>query len=640
MFTTSSMELLNMVASKESIEKVASRLVELGIFQPVDIQKIEKELQAISPFGIDKENAQVQAFEVKLKEISRKLNLQIVPSREIKDLSSEEIKEIFKNIDEKLSGIISQKEESQIKLKTAESTFSQIEDYFIFPIKHNAQYSFLYVNLGELEPKSVPALEHSLKEITHLIYPLKIQKNKVSVLIIGLKKDRAYFEKTLRDLAWANIQLPDEVGGLSKDVEARLKKEMDTYEAEIVKFNLQINEVANSSVSDLSKISALISLKKSLIEAKKYSYVTDRTAMLSGWVLSEEKEKAVSEIKKIPGVYYVKGDRVEELNIFKEDIPVRLKNNAIFKPFELLINSYGIPRYGSIDPTIFVAITFLFMFGAMFGDLGQGLCLALTGLLLRKSKSVTVKQAAALLIYCGLSAAMFGIFYGTLFGFEEIIKPLLVRPMEDINEVFGASILFGIGVITLGVILNTINAFRDKDYIKAILDKTGLITGIIYWLAIAYVTKLFAAKTNISPIYLIVIAAGLFLVFLKPIIETISGHKKEKEAFFVTFMEGMVDILEIAMGYLANTVSFIRIAAFALAHAGLFLAIFELSHALKSMAGGSLSILIIILGNILVVLLEGMIVSIQSLRLNYYEFFSKFFLMGKQAYKPLTIEGQ
>lgn len=639
MFTTSSMELLSVVVLKDNIEKVTSHLLELGIFQPVDIQKIEAELKPVLPLGIDKENAELAAFEVKLKEISRKLNLSIVPSKVIEDLSSDKIKEIFKDIEEKVSGINSQREELLGKLKNTESTFSQIRDYFIFPIKRNSYYSFLYVNIGEIEAKNLPALERSLKEVKCLIYPFRIHKNKVSILLIGLKKDRVYFEKTLRDSLWATIELPQEVEGLSKDVEGKLKSEIENYKTEITKLNLQISEVAKKFFPDLSKVSALISLKKSLLEAKKYSYITDRTAILSGWVLHEEKDRVTGEIKKISGVCYVGKKRAEDLNVAKEDIPVLLKNNAIFKPFELLINSYGIPRYGSVDPTVFVAITFLFMFGAMFGDLGQGLCLSLTGLLLRKSKSATVKQAASLLIYCGLSAAMFGIFYGTLFGFEEIIKPLLVRPMEDINKVFGASILFGIGVITLGVILNTINAFRDKDYIKAILDKTGLITGVIYWLAIAYVTKLFAAKTNISPIYLIVIAAGLFLVFLKPIIEVISGHKKEKEAFFVIFMEGMVDILEIAMGYLANTVSFIRIAAFALAHAGLFLAIFELSHALKSMAGGSLSILIIILGNILVVLLEGMVVSIQSLRLNYYEFFSKFFMMGKQVYKPLTIEG-
>jgi len=109
------------------------------------------------------------------------------------------------------------------------------------------------------------------------------------------------------------------------------------------------------------------------------------------------------------------------------------------------------------------------------------------------------------------------------------------------------------------------------------------------------------------------------------------------EGVFVLLMETVIDMMEIVMGYLANTVSFIRVAAFALAHAGLFMAIFELSKLLKDVGSGFVSLLIIIGGNILVLLLEGMVVGIQSLRLNYYEFFSKFFVSGKNVYKPLSV---
>jgi len=104
------------------------------------------------------------------------------------------------------------------------------------------------------------------------------------------------------------------------------------------------------------------------------------------------------------------------------------------------------------------------------------------------------------------------------------------------------------------------------------------------------------------------------------------------------FMESTIDILEIVMGYLANTVSFIRIAAFALAHTGLFLSIFELSRIMRGIGGTAASVVVMVLGNILIILLEGLVVSIQSLRLNYYEFFSKFFMSGKRFYKPLTMK--
>ncbi|MFA5338066.1 MAG: V-type ATPase 116kDa subunit family protein [Candidatus Omnitrophota bacterium] len=639
MFSSSSMEFVSMVVFKDKIEDVFSRLVKLGIFQPVDIRKIEEEVSSLTSLEIEKESAELQALEISFREISRKLNLSIVSSRDIESFSIEGVKEIFKQLEEKLSAIISERQDLVGELKTTESMFAQIRDYFVFPLKRGAYYTFLQVNLGKVDEKNMPVLERSLKEIPHLFYPIRKQDASVVTLTIGLRRDRAVIEKILKDVAWREMDFPENANELSGDVENKLKEKIEGCKKRIVELDQLIKKQAQENQGTLSKIRAFIVLKKSLIEAKKYSYATDKTVILSGWVLHKDRDKVTNEIKSIAGVSYIEKKRAEDLNIAKEDIPVRLEHNAIFKPFELLINSYGIPRYGTIDPTIFVAISFLIMFGAMFGDLGQGLSLVFIGLLIKRAKNIKIKQASTLLVYCGISSAIFGALYGSVFGFENIIPAIWIRPMENIFEVFKISVLFGIIIITLGILVNVINALRDKNYIKALFDKSGLITGIVYWLAIAFVSKLFVAEKNIPPIYLILILAGLSLIFLKPVIEIIFKKKKEKESLFVSFMESLVDILEIIMGYLANTVSFIRIAAFSLAHAGLFLAIFELSRLLKDVGGVPLSALVIILGNILIVLLEGMVVSIQSLRLNYYEFFSKFFVSGKHAYKPLTMDG-
>ncbi|MDD4955790.1 MAG: V-type ATPase 116kDa subunit family protein [Candidatus Omnitrophica bacterium] len=639
MFTSSSMEFVSMVVFKDKLEEVASRLVSLGIFQPVDIRKIEDEVANLTSVEIEKENAELQALEISFREILRKLNITVPPSLEVETFSVENVNEIFKPLNDKLTKIALERQEVAGELKTAESMFSQIKDYFVFPLKRGAYYTFLQVNLGKVDEKNMAVMERSLNEIPHLFYPIRVQDKKVVALNIGLRKDRAAIEKILKDVAFQEIELPESDQELSEDVENKLKEKIDGYKKRIEELDYRIGKIAKENKNVLSRIRSFLVLKKSLIEAKRYSYVTDKTVILSGWVLSKDKDSLENEIKKIAGVSYIEKKRAEELGIPKEDIPVYLEHSAIFKPFELLVDSYGLPRYGTIDPTIFVAISFLIMFGAMFGDLGQGLALVLGGFLLRKAKGVKIKQASTLLVYCGISSSIFGALYGTVFGFEQIIPAVWIRPMENIMEVFKISVMFGIAIISVGVVVNIINALRDKDYIKALFDKAGLVTGVIYWLAIAYVSKLLVAEKNMPSIYLILISAGIILIFFKPVIETIFKHRKEKESVFVSFMESLVDILEIIMGYLANTVSFIRIAAFSLAHAGLFLAIFELSRLMHNIGGLPLSALVIILGNILIVLLEGMVVSIQSLRLNYYEFFSKFFISGKQVYKPLTMRG-
>ncbi len=626
-----------MVVFKNKIEDVVSHLVKLGIFQPVDIRRVEEEVGSLTALEVEKENTELQALEITFREILRKLNLSVAPSKEIEPFSLESLKEIFSSLDEKISAILAERQELIGELKTTESMFAQIRDYFVFPLKREAYYTFLQVNLGQVDEKNVTVLERSLKEIPHLFYPVRKHDDKIVVLTIGLRRDKTVIEKFLKDVAWQEITFPEDGDKLSGDVEGKLKEKINGCKNRITELNRNIERIAKEHESILSKIRVFLSLKKSLIEAKKYSYATDKTVVLSGWVLHKDRDKVASEIKKIAGISYVEKKRAEELNIAKEDIPVCFEHSAIFKPFEFLVNSYGLPRYGTIDPTIFVAISFLLMFGAMFGDLGQGLSLALIGLLIGRAKNIKIKQASALLVYCGISSAVFGVLYGTVFGFEEVIPAVWMRPMENILEVFKISVMFGIVIITLGIVVNIINSLRDKDYIKALFDKAGLVTGIIYWLAIAFVSKLFVAEKNIPPVYLVLISAGIFLIFLKPVIEITFRRKKAKESLFVSFMESLVDILEIIMGYLANTVSFIRIAAFSLAHAGLFLAIFELSRLLKDVGGMPLSVLVMILGNILIVVLEGMVVSIQSLRLNYYEFFSKFFVTGKQAYKPLTM---
>ncbi|MFA5085113.1 MAG: V-type ATPase 116kDa subunit family protein, partial [Candidatus Omnitrophota bacterium] len=497
----------------------------------------------------------------------------------------------------------------------------------------SSSYSFLKVEVGSLEEKNMPLLNRSLKDIPHIVYPFKKEGSRSALLFIGLRRDRELLDKVLRDLGWIKLDQEQEPQDLSREVVKKIKDEIDVCKKDIEVVAVNLRKLKDELLEGLSDIETYVTVKKSLLEAKKYSCITEKTALISGWVPGSEKEKIIDEVKRFDPSSCIEERMAEDLNIPKDEIPVKLRNTRIFRPFELLIDAYGIPRYGTIDPTIFVAISFLIMFGAMFGDLGHGLVLSAVSLFLWKSKKEKVKQAGTLIFYCGISSELFGILYGSFFGYE--FPSLWIKPMHSIIEIFKISILFGIVMITGGIFLNVVNAFKDRDYIKAFFDKSGLIAGVIYWTGIALVSKMLVSRTAFQPVYVIIFLACAGLLFLKPLVELIV--KKKREPVFTAFMESTIDILEIVMGYLANTVSFIRIAAFALAHTGLFLSIFELSRIMKGVGGTAASLIIIVFGNILIILLEGLVVSIQSLRLNYYEFFSKFFMSGKRFYKPLKM---
>lgn len=634
MLTAEAMELITVAVLKTRTEEVVSRLLKSGVFQPVDIRGIENGMEDIPQFQIDKEYSLCESLQSRLGDVARKAGITLLPKKEFKEFSYEEADKSLKKAEETLKPLITERDDLNARLSMKESMLKRLEEYVPFAVNRPpSSYSFLKAEMGSIEEKNLPALERSLKDIPHIVYPFKKEGSRAVLLFIGLRRDRELLDRVLRDLGWVKLDQKQEPQELSKEVVKKIKDEMDVCRKNIEAVDIAFRRLRDELKENFSDMEAYLTVKKSLFEANKYSCVTEKTSLISGWVPRSEKDRIVSEIKKFDPASYIEDKRAEELGIPREDVPVRLKHTRIFKPFELLIDAYGIPRYGTIDPTIFVAISFLVMFGAMFGDLGHGLVLSAVSLFLWKSKNEKVKQAGTLIFYCGISSGLFGVLYGSFFGYE--FPSLWIKPMHSIVEIFKISIIFGIVMITGGILLNVANAFKDKDYIKAFFDKGGLIAGVIYWTGIAIVSKMLVSRTGFQPVYLFVFLACMGILFLKPLVELI--FKKKREPALTALMESTIDILEIVMGYLANTVSFIRIAAFALAHAGLFLSIFELSRIMKSVAGDAAALIIIVIGNIFIILLEGLVVSIQSLRLNYYEFFSKFFMSGKRFYKPLTM---
>ena len=638
MITPVPMELVSFVVLKEKTEEVASRLLALGVFHPVDLRNIEDTLSTLSLYQIDQEMSVCDALQSRVREVSRQMGLDPAPviNKDIKKISYTLAGEFLDSVDKQISSIIDNKEALEHQLTTDQSILSHVRDYMPFAPRRSSLYSFLEVSTGRLEEKNIPVLEKSLGDILHVTYPFRKDGTKFLVMVIGLRRDRALLDKVLHDVAWEEIQYPKEIADVSKEAQAKLGVKITETRTQIERLNNQIREIANRHAVEIRTIHSAVRVNKAVLEAKRYSCLTYKTALFSGWVPQADKDTVIRAIKAISGISYIETHRPEILGIPREDVPVQVRHIKVLKPFEMLIQAYGIPRYGTIDPTVFVAISFLLMFGAMFGDIGHGLALIVISLLLgRKAVSDDIRNIATLLLYCGSSAVIFGFLYGSFFGIE--FKSLWMKPIENIKEIFGLAVYLGIIMVSLGVVFNIINAFRGQDYRKLFFDKAGLIGGIIYWAGIGFASKALVSNSNIPSYYSFLILSGAFILFLYPSVDCIM--KKKYSHFVESFMESIVGVMEVFMGYLSNTVSFIRVAAFALAHAGLFIAIFDLAKIVHvgGSTGNVMSWTVLILGNIVAIGLEGLVVTIQSIRLNYYEFFSKFFVTGKSIYKPLVV---
>ena len=293
-------------------------------------------------------------------------------------------------------------------------------------------------------------------------------------------------------------------------------------------------------------------------------------------------------------------------------------------PFSDLVRNYGIPRYGEFDPTWLFAISFVLMFGMMFGDIGQGLVIAAGSFALRGK----ARRFRPLFIGAGLSATAFGFAYGSLFGFETIVEPLWVSPLHDPVRMLLAAVWWGVGFITVTQLLTIYNRMASGMVSRALFDAGG-VAGLFLYLGAAAGVYGLATAGQFGVIAAIVSGAGLAAILVWNWIENHGGVAER-------LLTVIIETFESVIGFFSNTLSFMRVAAFSINHVALALAVFTIADSL----GATGRWIALVIGNIIILGLEGAIVAIQVLRLEYYEGFSRFYSGSGRAFQPLVLRKQ
>jgi V/A-type H+-transporting ATPase subunit I len=301
----------------------------------------------------------------------------------------------------------------------------------------------------------------------------------------------------------------------------------------------------------------------------------------------------------------------------------------------------------------------------MFGDAGQGLVLFLLGFAVGgKNFLPSYGKFATPLKAVGISSMIMGFLNGEFFTNEEIlVKPTqavlgffmgllniegeaphrvlhLMPEQGNIMKLFyffAFTIAVGVVLNSIGLVVNIINQCSLKKFEKAFFAKTGVAGLLLFWYAISIAVRMILGLGGFAWFDYLGLLIPVGLIFFGPLIwRIISGERPVLENGLLVFiMEGFVEILESASTYISNTVSFLRVGAFALSHAVLSFIVFTLSGMVAGLQGGPLfSFIITIFGNVVIILLEGMIVAIQVVRLQYYEFFSKFFTETGVPFTP------
>jgi len=377
---------------------------------------------------------------------------------------------------------------------------------------------------------------------------------------------------------------------------------------------------------------------------------TSELSLLYGWVPAKDVPALTRKTDTLTGkVVFLKFEEPTHENA----APVALRERGLLSKFQMLTVLRGVPSYFELDPTIIFACLFVVMYGMMFGDVGEGPIISLLGaLFIKRGKGFMgisrsgINKLGWIMVFSGISAAFFGILYGEVFlyessllvGLRQALRLPALGPLTDIDKVLQMMVIalvFGVMSLVLALALGFTNKLRREGPIEAILSGKGLLGIIFYVTGVVLAYDVVIGGMNIQvflypsnlPLTLVCVSA-IFLVLLSPLM--LSLIRKRKRSRTETIFEGFGEAIETFIGFLANSFSYLRLAAFAMAHAALGLA----AVLLLPFAG---PIVAYVMMNVIGILIEGFAVGIQTVRLLFYEFSTKFYTGGGMRYRPLKL---
>lgn len=538
------------------------------------------------------------------------------------------------------------------------------------PFDEFEKFSYVSIQVGKVSKEKIDPLVKALGTRA-VIVPLD---DEGTILAASSRKGRFALETELSKVGFEKKSPPAGVQGVPAEAISALER---AYNAEKLRLGALLNEkkgLAEQYGELWQKMTSSVRLKQSLVLVEHKLESTKWVYRLSGWVPADRIGRMNKDLLSMLGnrISIRIFDPQEQINKkggkVSEEVPVLLKHNAFVSAFQGIVLSYGTPLYGDTDPTPFVAFFFTLLFSIMFGDLGQGLVIVALGFAILKAKKgllARYTKYAIAFISAGLGSMVMGLLVGSFFTNDSILIPLertltgfflgtpkdrflQIMPQDNITAMFyffGFTLAVGVIINSTGLVINMINLVRRKEYGEAIFSKTGLAGSLLFWWAIGIVLRLIlGGKLGLIDVPgLGIPLLALFLAEpLKAKIDRAQGKAPEQElSLSDALIGGAVGLLEVVIYFASNSLSFLRVGAFALAHAVLSFVIFTMGGVVRGSSASGLvfEILIYLIGNAIIIGLEGLIVTIQVIRLQYYEFFSKFFTRTGKTFKPVSFPG-
>jgi len=546
------------------------------------------------------------------------------------------------HLEQEAQAPVQELEEEQRRLAQLQREVSQLEPIvglgIDLSILRGTHYTF--VMLGTMPVTNIERLQSSLEHIPLVLITLRSAEHLATVVLFGMQRDADVLNRAARSAYLNPIKPPETYRGTPAEAIAALQAGIERTRHHIEERQATIEHLREMRIRHLHHLLWRVRASRTLVETIARYGRLRYTYLVAGWVPASQVPMLEQKVKQASAQVTIEVNSPRAVD--EEPIPVALDNPPFLRAFQGLVTNYGHPRYGELDPTPVLALTFPLVFGLMFGDVGHGLLLALAGLLIASRTVRALRGLASLgavLVACGITSILFGFLYGSIFGFEEVLKPLWIQPLKDIMAILLATVGIGVGLLSLGMVQNIVNAALERRWGHLLFDHNGLAGLVFYWSLIGLAARAFMSSLPVSPMLLVALAAvfGLVVAFAELLENLLQGHRPLIEGSLGTYlMQAFFELFETVIGLLSNTLSYVRMGAFAVAHGALSLVVFILAGIISPAHGVGYWV-VVALGNLFVIGFEGMIVGIQTLRLEYYEFFSKFFSGNGVRFRPLTL---
>jgi V/A-type H+-transporting ATPase subunit I len=555
------MKLLSIVGKEANINDcIVKYIVESGI-EPQNALKVFEKGWKLSYFEYD--NSAKELLK-NCEEVSKNLKIDNNNLKETNTLkhSLENIKTELQSLSDNVKQILDKIQKNVESKALKENQRDSLNHLINLDVDLQELYHLRYMRFryGKISKENYEKIKLEIDDTDAILIDLEKTEDIYWIIYITTANFSDHVDSLFNIVKFERIWLPDEVYGKPIEYINDLNNQIKKVENDNRELEIQLADFKGKYNNYLKEINAELKLYIKINNAKKFmAHDNKGNFYVVGWIPSSRLNKIMSELSKENDMEYV----IKAHDEVAGTPPTKLKNSKFIKPFEALVKMYGLPNYSELDPTFFIAITTFLMFGFMFGDVGQGAIIAIIGLALMMKRN----KSGYIVTIGGISSIIFGFLYGSVFGKEGIIPSLLISPMRDIQKMLIIGIGTGVFLILTSMILNIINGIKNKDYSKILFDSNG-IAGLLLYLSIIALVINMAANISVNiPITVLasIIITSLILIFIKEDIKKFF-HKKHSEGSKTSFTEKIFEMLEMLLSIASNTISFIRLSAFAINH--------------------------------------------------------------------------